>query len=90
MISYLAIVYEPDAAGLVGVLVPDLLINASGASQEAALLDATAIMQEVLADMARTGEPFPKPTSPDDLDLDGGTLVILTAPSPSKSQAGGQ
>jgi len=79
MIYYPAVVYPPDEQGIVGCAVPDLLINASGSSQDAALIDATAVMQELLANMARAGEAYPEPTPSDELDLDGGVLAILTA-----------
>ncbi|WBU63426.1 hypothetical protein [Paracoccus aerodenitrificans] len=79
MIYYPAVIYPVDAYGFFGVVVPDLLINATGASQDAALIDATVIMQELLADMARDRNPFPEPTQSDQVDLDGGVLVILTA-----------
>lgn len=79
MIYYPAVIYPADESGLVGCAVPDLLINASGLSQDAALIDATSIMQELLADMARDGEAYPEPSSTEDVDLDGGVLAILTA-----------
>ncbi len=79
MIYYPAVIYPADENGLVGCAVPDLLINASGASQDAALTDAATIMQELLADMAREGEAYPEPTPSEDIDLDGGILAILTA-----------
>lgn len=79
MLYYPAILFPPDANGLSGCAVPDLLINASGTSADAALGDAALIMDELLGDMARKGEPFPEPTPADALERDGGTLVLLTA-----------
>lgn len=79
MIYYPAVIYPADESGLVGCAVPDLLINASGVSQDAALTDASTIMQELLADMAKEGEAFPEPTASEDVVLDGGVLAILTA-----------
>lgn len=83
MLCYPAILYPPDESGLSGCAVPDLLINASGSSPDNALHDAVAIMAELLADMARNAEAFPEPSATDEVDLDGGTLVILAAPIPS-------
>lgn len=77
MIYFPAILYPVDDDGLHGCAVPDLLINASGSTAEAALHDAAEIMSELLSDMARDGEPFPEPTQIDVMDLDGGTLVLL-------------
>jgi hypothetical protein len=83
MLYYPAILFPPDAMGLSGCIVPDLLVNASGSSPDEALRDAAAIMAELLDGMARKREPFPEPTAAEDLDLDGGTLVLLSAPLPS-------
>jgi hypothetical protein len=83
MLFYPAILFPPDSNGLSGCVVPDLLVNASGASPDAALRDAATIMAELLDGMARKGEPFPEPTAAEELDLDGGTLVLLAAPLPS-------
>jgi len=82
MICYPAILFAPDTAGQSGCTIPDLLVNASGSSPDAAIRDAVAIMTEVLGSMASKGEPFPEPTPTEDIDLDGGTLVVLTAPLP--------
>ncbi|MEM6744464.1 MAG: hypothetical protein AAF676_12120 [Pseudomonadota bacterium] len=77
MLLYQAVLYPADDDGIWGCAVPDLLINASGRDRAWAIEDAVAIMSEVLADMSARGEPFPEPSV--DIDLDGGTLVILPA-----------
>lgn len=82
MLLYPAILYPPDASGLSGCLVPDLVVNASGPSPDAAIEDAAGIMAEHLRDLAARGEPFPEPTPVAELDLDGGILVMLPAPLP--------
>jgi hypothetical protein len=82
MIYYPAILFSPDHDGLSGCAVPDLLVNASGRSPDAALRDAAAIAAELLEGMARHGKPFPDPTPAEVLDLDGGTLVLIATPLP--------
>ncbi|ROU01129.1 type II toxin-antitoxin system HicB family antitoxin [Histidinibacterium lentulum] len=83
MIVYPAILFPPDTAGLSGCLVPDLAVNASGASPDEALRDAAAIVNAFLATLADRGEPFPEATPAEDVDLDGGTLVMLGTPLPT-------
>ncbi len=82
MSYYPAILHSPDADGLVGCTVPDLLINATGRDRDSALADAVQVMDALLADMARQGEPFPEPTVADDIDFDDGVLVLLHARVP--------
>lgn len=77
MLLYNAVLYPADADGIWGCAVPDLIINASGPRRAAPVEDAVAIMGEVLADMDSKAEPFPEPSA--DIDLDGGSLVILPA-----------
>jgi hypothetical protein len=79
MSYYPAIVFPPDADGLVGCLVPDLLINATGRDRDDALADAVRSMDELLAEMGRDGEPFPEPTPLEALDSMGGLIVLLHA-----------
>ena len=50
MLIYPAIVFPSDANGLVGCAVPDLLVNATGTSTQAALADAMMIVTELLQD----------------------------------------
>ena len=85
MIAYPAVLFPPDAHGTVGCAIPDLLVNASGRDADDALRDAAGIMAELLSDMARKGEPFPDPTPSQDVDLMGGTLVLVTAQPPSQA-----
>ena len=82
VIAYPGILFAPDADGLHGCAVPDLLVNASGASADEAMRDAAAIAADLMDGMARKGEPFPEPTPVEDLDLEGGTLVLIATPLP--------
>lgn len=82
MLVYPAVLFPADDDGVFGCAVDDLLINASGASADGAIRDAAAILAELLEGMARNGEPFPDPTPVDDVDTEGGTLVMLTAALP--------
>lgn len=77
MLLFPAVLFAPDPDGLSGCVVPDLMVNASGASPDAAIRDAAAIVAEHLRDLAAAGEPFPEPSPVDQVDLDGGTLVML-------------
>jgi len=62
-------------------LVPDPLINASGATPDKALRDAATIFIELLNNMACKGELLLSryTTAAEDVELGGGTLVLLTA-----------
>ena len=82
MSFYPALLYDPDSSGLVGCTVPDLLINASGRDRESALADAVRSMDELLDDMAKSGDPFPEATPVDEIDTSGGVLVLLHARLP--------
>ena len=78
MIHYPAVVFPADANGLIGVTVPDLLINASGETEYAALADAALIMEELLTALARDGEAYPEPSPSDEVELGNGILAILS------------
>lgn len=82
---YPAILYPADRAGLHGVVVPALNINASGDSQQSALSDAAAILQEVIDDLANAGEPIPLPPGIASIDTDGGQVVLLPASVPGQN-----
>jgi hypothetical protein len=82
MLYYPAVLHVADGDGVVGCEVPDLLINASGRDVDEALMDAATILAELLDGMAAKGEAFPEPSRTKDVDLDGGTLVLLSAPRP--------
>lgn len=82
MSYYPAIVFPPDENGLVGCVIPDLMINATGRDRDSALADAVRSMDELLDDISRAAEPFPEPTPIDDLDAEGGVLVLLHTRTP--------
>lgn len=82
---YPAILYPADASGLHGALVPGANVNASGASAEAALSDAAAILQEVIDDLTADGETPPAPADIAAMELEGGTLVMIPAILPTKT-----
>ena len=83
MLFYPSILFPPDENGVSGCIVPDLLINAGGASPDDALRDAARSMVELFAMMDRDGEPFPEPTPAEEMELRGGTLVLIGAPPPA-------
>ena len=83
MSFYPAVLFDRDPEGLVGCVVPDLLINAGGHDRETALADAVRSMDELLADMSRKGEPFPEAPPADEVDTVGGVLVLLHARLPA-------
>lgn len=84
MLYFPAVLHRTDAQGLSGCHVPDFLIVAGGRSDDDALRDALGIMEELMEDMVRDNEPLPDPTPAEEVDLDGGMLVMLAAvPPPS-------
>lgn len=82
MLVYPAILHGPGASGGYGVVVPDFLLNSGGPDANAALEDAVRSMEEVLLEFDRAGEPFPEPSLVEDLDLDGGLLVMISVRTP--------
>ncbi len=78
MIHYPAIVFPADTNGLIGVTVPDLLINVTGETEYAALADAAWIMEELLAALARDGEAYPEPSLSDEVELGNGMLAMIS------------
>ena len=83
---YPAILYPADDDGLHGVVVPGINVNGSGPNQQAALSDATAILQEVIDDFASSDEVIPLPAGLETIDAEGGQIVLLPASVPGKSQ----
>ena len=82
---YAALLYPADEAGLYGVVVPDVRVNASGTSPDEALQDAITILQEVVDDLSAAGEDIPKP-SPVECVHDGDAQrLLLPVILPSKS-----
>jgi predicted RNase H-like HicB family nuclease len=80
-----AILHPADQNGLWGVEVPGINVNGSGATLEAALNDATSILQEVVDDLSTTEDGVPVPAPADSVDANGGTLVMIPASVASKS-----
>lgn len=89
-VIYPAIVFpKEEVTGLVGVTIPGLNINASGKTTEAAIQDATEILQEVLDDLSASGETPPAPVSHDaaceEAACDGGAIVYVQAILPGRN-----
>lgn len=82
---YPAILHPADPAGLHGVVVPGININASDGSAGAAIADAAAMLQEVIDDLAAAGAEIPCPLPFEQLDAAGGSLVLLPASPPTRS-----
>ena len=83
---YPAILHPVDPDGLHGVVVPLLNVNASGATQEKALADAAAVLQEVIDDLASAGEAIPLPPAIETLETEGGQIVLMPASVPGINQ----
>ncbi|MEM6727814.1 MAG: hypothetical protein AAF618_04880 [Pseudomonadota bacterium] len=77
MLLYPAILFPKDGSGLAGCIVPDLLINASGSSDQEAVEDAVAIMDDLIAEMRASGEDVPEPSDFASVAREGGTLIVL-------------
>lgn len=84
MLCYPAVLFPPDEEGISGCIVPDMSVNAAGATPDDALGDAVGMMEELLGDMVEDGEPFPDPTPIDAFDDRGGRVVMLQAPIPKR------
>lgn len=83
---YPAVLYPSDADGLHGVVVPGINVNASGPTQQEALSDAAAILQEVIDDLASAGEAIPLPPQLGSIDAEGGQIVLMPASVPGVNQ----
>lgn len=83
---YPAILHPADPDGLYGVVVPGVNVNACGRSQQEALSDAAAILQEVIDDLASEGEAIPLPPGIDSLDAEDGQVVLIPASVPGVNQ----
>lgn len=82
-VYYPAILHPADDAGLYGVVIPGINVNASGDSQAAALADAAAMLQQVIDDFAADRAPVPPPATLG--PLEAGVWVMLPAQMPSPS-----
>ncbi len=85
VIYYPAILLPADAAGLHGVTVPGVNVNASGATVAEALADAMAILRDVLDDLAAAGQPLPAPAPVEEVAREGAFLVLLPFARPERS-----
>ena len=84
-VCYPAILHPADAQGLYGVTVPGAHVNGSGATADAALADAMAILQEVVDDLSQTSEGAPPPLSVEGLDHGLGQVYLLPVSLPDRS-----
>jgi predicted RNase H-like HicB family nuclease len=82
---YPAVLYPADAKGLHGVVVPGINVNGQGKNAQAALLDAAAVLQEVIDAMRASGEPIPPPLELADVAAEDGTMVMLPATRPGRA-----
>ena len=82
---YPAILHPADSDGLYGVTVPGANVNGSGATASEALQDAVAILQEVVDDLAQTGEGVPQPTQVEVIDPGFGKVYLLPVSLPERS-----
>lgn len=84
-IYYPAILYRARGGSPAGITIPGVNVNAGGATDEAALADAGAVLQELIDDFVATGQEVPRPLVPADIDLEEGTLVLIPALVSEKS-----
>ena len=83
-VFYPALIFGPGADGVFAVVVPGINVNGQGTTQEAALLNAAEILQEVVDDLLSDGVPLPGPGSLDDYDDFGdGTAAVIQAMLPA-------
>jgi predicted RNase H-like HicB family nuclease len=81
---YPGVLYPADADGLFGVFVPNVNVMASGSSADEALADAAEILQEYCDNLADKGEMPESPAQIDEIDLDGGQIVMLPVLMPAE------
>jgi len=81
---YPGVLYPADADGLFGVFVPNVNVMASGSSADEALADAAEILQEYCDNLADKGEAPEPPAQIDEIDLDGGQIVMLPVLMPAE------
>ncbi|MCU0948758.1 MAG: type II toxin-antitoxin system HicB family antitoxin [Porphyrobacter sp.] len=81
---YPGVLYPADADGLFGVFVPNVNVMASGSSADEALADAAEILQEYCDNLADKGEAPEPPAQIDEIELDGGQIVMLPVLMPAE------
>lgn len=72
----------PDEDGWFCVIVPGLNVNAQGKTEVSALMEAAEILQDVIDDAARDGEPTPTPIDIANQKETGDRTAIIQAVSP--------
>ena len=83
-VFYPALLFGPGEDGAYAVVVPGINVNGQGKTQEAALVNAAEILQEVVDDLLREGETLPGPGSLDDYqDIGDGTAAVIQAMLPA-------
>ena len=82
-VHYPAVLYTPGADGWWAVTIPGINVNAQGRTRNAALIEAADILQEVIDDLTRDGEPVPEPGEPDDEQLRDGSPAVIQASMPA-------
>jgi predicted RNase H-like HicB family nuclease len=85
-VFYPALLFGPGEDGWFAVVVPGINVNGQGETQEAALLNAAEILQEVVDDLLRDGAPLPGPGSLDEYDdIGDGTAAVIQAMLPANA-----
>ena len=86
-VHYPAILFgpRPDEPGW-GVIVPGINVNAQGDTPEAALIEASEGVQEVIDHHLGKGEPVPGPGVLSDYDdIEGGEAAVIQATLPAQA-----
>lgn len=84
-IFYAAVLHPADKAGLYGVTVPGPNVNGCGATADAALADAIAILQEVVDDLSQTSAGVPQPVPVEVINPGNGQVYLLPVSLPERS-----
>jgi len=79
-----AVVEGSDAEGY-GAEVLGTGVNGAGATVHDALVNAAEVLQEVIDDLATSGEPIPSPGRVTDHDAARGTVALLQARVPAEA-----